>query len=232
MYGPHGARRDHRTYRSGGLEIVMVFRGLIAAALVFIGVGVQPAEAAFPEVTSLGTPSASSVFAGYFVSSGVDGNPATDWFSDGVGAGAGSGGTDTESYYWEFPQDLYIERVELDPETIGGFGFDKIRIRVFDSAATMVYESAEITLTAFDVDITHTLATVPFGSKVEILLINHENPACGGFSELRIFGSTTPVPAAGSLGLIAMALAVAGIMLWLTKDRLKKREAIASSNAL
>ena len=196
-----------------------------------IGVGVEPAEAAFPEITSLGVPSASSVFSGYFVSSGVDDDPATDWYSDGCDGGAGSGGTNTESYYWEFSKDLSITKVELDPENMDGFGFEKIRFRIFNSATIKVYESSEITLTAFDVDITHSLPSVPKGSKLEILLINHENCACGGFSELRIFGSTTPIPATGSLGLIAMTLTVAGIMLWLTQNRLKKRDSIASSEA-
>ena len=200
----------------------MALMGLTVAVLILVGAGVGPAEAANPEITSMGTPSASSVFAGYFVSSGVDGNPATDWYSDGCGGGAGSEGANTESYYWEFSQDIFFTKVELDPETLDGFGFEKIRFRVFNSAAVKVYESSEITLTAFDVDISHDLPSAPKGNKLEILLTNHENCACGGFSDLRIFGSTTPVPATGSLGLIAMTLAVAGTMLWLTKGRVKR----------
>ncbi len=208
---------------------MIVLRGLIVAALVLVGVGVQPAEAAIPEITSLGTPSASSVFSGHFVSSGVDGNPTTDWYSDGSGGGAGSDGANTESYYWEYSENLYITRIELDPENLDGFGFDRIRFRIFNLAATKVYESAEIPLTAFDVDIDHSLPTVVTGSKLEILMIDHQNCACGGFSELRIFGSTTPVPATGSLGLVAMTVAVAGVMLWLGQGRLKRRDPTALS---
>ena len=87
----------------------------------------------------------------------------------------------------------------------------------------MTYESPEIALAAFDVDISHTLPSAPIGNKLEILLINHENCACGGFSELRVFGSTTPLPATGSLGLVAMAVMMAGALIWWTSVRPKTR---------
>ena len=80
----------------------ITLRGLIVAVLVFIVVPAEPVEATITDITSLGTPSASSVFTGYDVSSGVDGNAATDWYSDGCGGGPGSGGANTESYSGRF----------------------------------------------------------------------------------------------------------------------------------
>ena len=198
------------------MVLKVITRGLMAAVLLFIAIPVELAEATITDITSLGTPSASSVFPGYFVSSGVDGSATTDWYSDGCAGGAGSGGANTESYYWELSQDRQVTRVELDPETLDGFGFEKIRFRLFNSLSAMTYESSEIALAAFDVNIAHDLPSAAIGNKLEILLINHENCACGGFRELRVFGSATPLPATGGLGLAAMALVMAGALIWWT----------------
>ncbi len=191
--------------------------------MVFIVIPTEAAEATISDITSLGTPSASSVFSGYSVSSGVDGNPATDWYSDSCGGGAGSEGANTESYYWELSQDRQLTSVELDPENLDGFGFEKIRFRIYNSLSVMIYESPEIGLAAFDVAIPHSLASAPVGNKLEILLINHEDCACGGFRELRVFGSTTPLPATGGLGLLAMAVVMASAFVWWASVRPKRR---------
>ena len=138
-------------------------------------------------VTSLGTVSASSVFSGYSVGSGIDGDTTTDWFSDGCGGNEGSDGPNTESFFWKHSQDVSFARVELDEESIGGFGFQAIQFRISNLADATVYESEQMGLAGNKVDLDHQFPTDTIGNKLEILLINHEDCACGGLSELRIF---------------------------------------------
>ncbi len=145
------------------------------------------------DVTSEGTPSASSVFPGFSVQAGVDGDSGTNWYSDGCFGGEGSGGSSTESYYWTHSSNIEFSRVELDPETMGGFGFTSIRFIITDSAAGIVYTSVPIPLPGFDVDLVHPFPAGTIGTKLEILLTGHENCACGGFAELRVF-ATPPTP--------------------------------------
>ena len=64
-----------------------------------------------------------------------------------------------------------------------GFGFQTVTFQVYDSLGLMVYEET--------VDYPKTLPVVrvsPFvsGRSIRLLLNEHENPDCGGFSELLV----------------------------------------------
>ena len=210
-------------HRSGRpVTSIRLVASLVFACLLFAGIEVESTEAAVVEITSSGTPTASSLFSGYQIVSGVDANSATDWYSDGCGGGFGTGGSNTESYFLEFSQDVFFTRTELDPENLDGFGFEKLQFRIFDLSDNEVYTSAEIGLTGLDVDVDHDLPSVAKGRRLEILMTNHENCACGGFSELRVFGSSTALPASGTLGLAVMALAIAALLVWVTAVRRRR----------
>ena len=148
-------------------------------------------------ITSLGTVTASSVYnnqtAQFGVGRAVDGFRGTSWFSDGNSDG------NTEEFRWRFTDDggcdIYIRRIEIDPETfeangqVGGqFGFAQILIRVFDANGNLTYSSSTMSLAGFKVDVELTLPATTIGEAVVLTLIGHQDPICGGFDELRVFG--------------------------------------------
>jgi hypothetical protein len=118
----------------------------------------------------------------------VDGDATTSWFS----AGPANDGTST--YTWtgrqeDFIASLTILNNELHERTDfrTGFGFGRVRIEVFSGGApagTPVFRQ--------DVDLSGspdpnvTVNPSVRGSRVVLTFTGHEDPSCGGFSELQV----------------------------------------------
>ncbi|MGQ0618006.1 MAG: DUF6777 domain-containing protein [Acidimicrobiia bacterium] len=151
------------------------------------------------DVTSRGIVAPSSTFDqpdGFFPASlAVDGDVGTSWFSAGEFADG-----DTSTYTWSVDEPVPIVRIEVlsnarhdDPALRTGFGFVTMTIEVFDVNGDRVYESADIPLAGTpDPDVSVELdigGSTVRGTEVRISLTGHEDPTCGGFSELRILTS-------------------------------------------
>ena len=179
-----------------GRALVVVTSHLLTATILGLILfwGQSDAWAVPSDITNSGTVSASSIFDGSFpATNAVDGSTATNWFSDGKGGNEGTDGPDSENFVWEYSlsQNILLTHIELDPETFqggGSFGFGSMQFQVFNLANTSVYQSSVIPLAALRVDIDHVLPANIFGHKIDILFFDHQNPACGGFSEIRVIG--------------------------------------------
>lgn len=140
-------------------------------------------------ITGEGGVSASSIFDDNFPAAGaVDGRTDTNWFSDG-----GSASDNAEVFTWvrTEAENASITRVETDPETFqggGGFGFGQAQVTVLDVAGNEVYSSGFMSLAAFQVDLSVSLPAGVEGRTVQILLVDHQDPSCGGIAEFRVFG--------------------------------------------
>ena len=137
------------------------------------------------EITALGFPSASSTFSTTFpVGQAVDGATNTDWYSN------GSTGGDSEIFDWTIANgsDTVLTGIETDPESMGGFGFKLAQVSVLNAAGDTVYTTDFIGLPANRVDLDVSFPEGTVGNQVRILLVDHEDTACGGFAELRVFG--------------------------------------------
>jgi hypothetical protein len=139
-------------------------------------------------ITSQGGVSASSEFASDFdPGNTLDGNTDTNWFSDGASGG------DSEAFTWVRTNsgDVSITRIETDPETFkggGGFGFGQAQVLVMNDAGDVVYESDFMVLGGSRVDLNVSLPAGIEGRSVQLILVDHQDSSCGGFSELRVYG--------------------------------------------
>jgi hypothetical protein len=142
--------------------------------------------AADVDVTGEGTVEVSSVFGGdeFPAELSVDGSRATSWFSD------GSAGGDQETYRWTGARDdrivsiAVLSNAEHAVPNFRTFGFARLRIAVLDAGGATVFETARDLPGAVDPDVV--VAPNVGGRAVLVTLIDHDDPACGGFSELRI----------------------------------------------
>ncbi len=144
-------------------------------------------------ITGQGSVSSSSVFGNdttnFGVGLSVDGNASSSWFSD----GDPDGENDSEVYTWTFggDNDIFLARVETDPEQFNGggqFGFATVTVRVLDAGGGEVFNTGAIGLSEFRVDISEVFPAGLAGRTVQLVLVGHQDPSCGGFSELRVFG--------------------------------------------
>ncbi len=143
-------------------------------------------------ITNQGSVSASSVFDNdsnnFGVGRSVDGDSSSSWFSDGNSAGGNA-----EVYTWTFSEntDIFLARVETDPEQFEGggkFGFATVTVRVLDAGGAEIFSSGVIGLSGSRVDISEAFPAGLAGQTVQLVLVGHQNPSCGGFAELRVFG--------------------------------------------
>ena len=138
----------------------------------------QPAD-----ITRQGQVSASSTFPGgeFPARLSVDGSTRTSWFSAGPRNG-------TTSYTWQGP-DAHIQSATIvsnrdHPEFPTGFGFGNVTMQLFDAAGTKVFEQSAALPGTPDPDVTFQPNAV--GNKIVLIFSGHEDPTCGGFSELQV----------------------------------------------
>ncbi|MCH7679343.1 hypothetical protein IID10_08250 [candidate division KSB1 bacterium] len=138
-------------------------------------------------IGSAGKVSVSSTFPqqGFGATNAIDLKFNTSWFS----AGASADGN-FSTFTWTAPQNLFLGTTGIFNNMLNsnsnfqtGFGFQTVTFQVYDSLGLMVYEET--------VDYPKTLPVVrvsPFvsGRSIRLLLNEHENPDCGGFSELLV----------------------------------------------
>lgn len=137
------------------------------------------------DVTAEGTVQASSEFNSSFRAElSVDGSRQTSWFSDGDAGGP------NESYEWTGVGDDLISSIAIlsnaqhaTPD-FRTFGFRSVRIQVLDAAGTPLFDITRGLDGATDPDI-EVFPNVT-GRRVRLSFVGHDDPTCGGFSELRI----------------------------------------------
>lgn len=141
------------------------------------------------ELTAQGTVTATTVFNGFPATDAVDGAANTSWFSTGP---EGDGGPSV--FGWSTVTDRCINRIEVDdnsahsnPDFHTGYGFGSAVVRVVQGDTVVFEETVQLPGTPdgpFAVDTGGVI-----GSRVLLELNAHENAECGGFSELRVYGS-------------------------------------------
>jgi hypothetical protein len=144
-----------------------------------------PAPNAF--VTSEGTVQASSTFSAEFPAAlAVDGSRSTSWFSAGPNVDGPA-----STFQWTGVQDDLITSIDIlsnaqhrDPSVRTGFGFDSVTVQILDAAGVVVYEETVRLPGTPDPDVNLKLGVV--GRSVLLSFSGHEDPTCGGFSELEI----------------------------------------------
>jgi hypothetical protein len=137
-------------------------------------------------VTAEGAYSASSTFsAEYPAALAVDGDRTTSWFS------AGSNTEPVTVFSWIGAQDDLITSVEVfsnsqhrDPSVRTGFGFNTVTVQILDAAGAVMYEETVALPGTPDPDVLVKPGVV--GRTVLLVFSGHEDPTCGGISELRI----------------------------------------------
>ncbi len=139
-------------------------------------------------VTAQGTATASSTYSGqYPVSNGIDGNPATSWFSIGDKEGPNS------TFTWTSSQGaIYVDHITADVERDHNSDrVDPDRLHVLERRGRACSTTARVTATPRPCPYPSSHVTVHLGhvgDTVRLVLIHHTNPACGGFGELAVFG--------------------------------------------
>lgn len=154
--------------------------------------GSMECEGQLDNLTDLGTVSASSVFNGFPSALSVDGDQSTSWFSRGSEF---KGGDNPSTYTWDIGATRCISRIILrnnsantEPDFQEGYGFQSVTVRVFIDGTSLVYEETfPLPGTPDPLVMAETGGVV--GSRVVLEWDGHENPSCGGFSELEIWGS-------------------------------------------
>ena len=146
----------------------------------------QPATS----IASAGTVNVSSTFPlqGFGAANAIDLQFNTSWFSGGASADG-----NTSTFTWTSPQNVFLVTVVIfnnmlhnNPIYQSGFGFQTVTFQVYDgpdASGMMIYEET--------VDYPKTFPVVrvsPFGlgRSIRLLLNDHEDPSCGGFSELLV----------------------------------------------
>jgi uncharacterized protein DUF6777 len=142
------------------------------------------------DVSSEGVAQASSTYNGneFPAALSVDGDATTSWFSAGPGAGGST------QYTWTGPKDDFIatlvilnNRLHENPDFRTRFGFGHVRIEIFKGGATSGTPafSREIDL-AGSPDPNVNIQPNVVGNRVVLTFTGHEDPECGGFSELQV----------------------------------------------
>lgn len=153
----------------------------------------QPVDIFLELATSIasgGTVNASSTFPqqGFGPASAIDLNFGTSWFSGGPSVD----GT-TSTFTWTAQQQVFLGTVGIFNNQFHnidlfqtGFGFQTVTFQVYDGPdafGTMLYEETVDYPKTFPV-----VRVAPFvsGRSIRLLLNEHEDPTCGGFSELLV----------------------------------------------
>ena len=145
------------------------------------------------DVTGDGSGSASSITPGYGAGLGVDGNPATSWFSAGVSDSAGS---ETSVYTWTANKDHQITGIQLvgngansTPAFRSGYGFTSATFEVLNSFGGTVF-SQDVSFASTGSDPVANLSLNALGKIVRITFHHHQSPDCGGFGDLHVLATS------------------------------------------
>jgi hypothetical protein len=136
------------------------------------------------DITHQGQVSASSTFPGgeFPARLSVDGNTRTSWFS------SGPGGDGTTTYTWQGPeaqlQSVKVVSNQNHPQFPTGFGFGNVTLQIFNAAGAKVFEQSSPLPGTPDPDVIFQPNMA--GNKIVLVFSGHEDPTCGGFSELQV----------------------------------------------
>lgn len=136
------------------------------------------------DVTQEGTVQASSVFGGndFPARLAVDGSRQTSWFSDGEAGG------EIETFQWTGRRDDFISSISIlsnrEHPQFPGFGFGSVRVDVLDVQGTVVFTRSFSLPGDTDPDVT--VSPNLLGRTVLLTFTGHDDPSCGGFSELSV----------------------------------------------
>jgi hypothetical protein len=163
-----------------------------AAAQVAPGPSPTPTQTFTPPppntfVSAEGSVQASSIFSAEFPASlAVDGDRATSWFSAGPAADGG-----VSVFRWTGARDDVITSLAIlsnaehaDASVRTGFGFESLTVQILDAGGAVVFEQTVSLGGTPDPDITFTPNVV--GREVVLSFTGHEDPTCGGISELQV----------------------------------------------
>lgn len=144
-------------------------------------------------VTTDGSVTASSTFGAneFPAALAVDGDGTTSWFSAGPGPNAAP-----SVFSWTADEPLCLNAVTLtgngahsNPDFHEGFGFGAVTIRAFLGRETVFGQEFPLDGTP-DPSVTAALDGV-LADRVELELVGHEDPICGGFAELVVTGGSS-----------------------------------------
>ena len=117
----------------------------------------------------------------------VDGDLGTSWFSAGPEPQGGP-----TIFLWTGRQEDLISSVAVfsnalnnDPSVRRNFGFGSVVVQVLNASGTVVFQQFVDLPGTPDPNITVQPRVV--GRAVRLLFSGHEDPHCGGFSELQVF---------------------------------------------
>lgn len=142
------------------------------------------AQAATSDVVADGAVASSSNFVGYAAADGVDGDLTTSWFSDGAWDGP------TEQFTWtadhtEWVDQVVVQNNALNAQGFVGFGFETVDVVLRDRGGAVTF--AQTVPLPGDTDPLISVSVGAFGESLELNYTNHDDPACGGFSELEVW---------------------------------------------
>ena len=147
-----------------------------------------PQQTTSVNVTSEGSVQASSTFGGnqFPAQLAVDGQRGTSWFSSGPES---SGPT---TFLWTGLRDDLISSISVlskalndDPSVRRNFGFGSVTVQILNASGAVVFQQSVSLPSTPDPDIVVQPRVI--GRAVRLLFSGHEDPGCGGFSELQVF---------------------------------------------
>ncbi len=157
-------------------------------------VTLQPGEVGLlVPITQEGRVQVSSVFGqGFGAELGVDGDPTTSWFSAGTQADG-----NTSTYTWTGQRDDRFILVRITnnsnhsvPQFRTGFGFETVTVQVLNTSGRPTFEqTVPYPQPPTEATVLTPLAT---GRAIRLLLNGHEDPTCGGLSELFVAALRAP----------------------------------------
>ncbi|MFQ5668373.1 MAG: hypothetical protein ACE5I7_18350 [Candidatus Binatia bacterium] len=146
---------------------------------------IQNREMTLVNIAGEGRPQPSSIFSLQFgADKAVDGDRRTSWFSDGA-----AGGPD-ETYRWTGVQDEVIVSLAVLSNAFHAnpafraFGFGSVRIQVLAASGATIFDVTRDLPGSLDPDI-EVFPNVR-GRSVLLTFHDHDDPSCGGFSELQV----------------------------------------------
>ncbi|MEM6290106.1 MAG: hypothetical protein AAGA54_02540 [Myxococcota bacterium] len=154
--------------------------------------GDNPCAGLLDNITTDGNVSATSEFNGFPAPLSVDGSLSTSWFSTGP-----EGGGAPSVYTWSLPVARCVNRIIVadnaahsNAEFREGFGFNSATVRVIDGDIPVYEELIPLPNDPDGEFVVNTGGVV--ATRVLLELSGHENPSCGGFSELTVIGGDAP----------------------------------------
>ena len=158
-----------------------------ADASVDAGVPCSPPSGGPGLITSSGTVESTSNFTGFSAGDAVDGDRTTSWFS------AGSSDV-TPTFTWTASSELCISSIDFfnnvmntTPEYRNDFGFDTVTVEIVNAGGAVVWTETRSLAGRPDPDIGLEPGGVR-GQSIRLIFARHDDPRCGGFSEISVWG--------------------------------------------